>query len=118
MSDLFKARVERILAHAHGEYLYEDVLTALASKKMICLEFDGTLVLLEVLTYPQKRVLNIFGMEGKGTLAKLPYLKDKITDLARHLDCTEVRCHGRVGWPRTLKGLGVSCLYTILSVEV
>lgn len=117
MEDLEK-RLEKILRYSGGEWSLEDFLNLIRTKKLHLLEYEGILVLIEVQTYPQKRILHIWGAEGKGALKKLPLLVSWAKDVARSLDCNELRCQGRKGWERALQEHGTRVLYTTLAMEL
>lgn len=111
-------RLARILKYSGGEWSLADFKQMIESRKLHLFEYEGILLLIEVQQYPQKRVLHIWGAEGKGALKKLPALFDWAKEVARLLDCTELRCQGRKGWERALKAHGTKVLYTTLALEL
>lgn len=114
----YSTRIERILEHAGGEWTLSDFMQLIESKKVHVLEYNHNLVIVEVQAFPQKRVLHIWGFEGDGALETLPSTVEWAKDLARSLDCVELRCQGRKGWERALRAHGASVLYTTLSMDV
>lgn len=79
---------------------------------------NDCLVCLEVHVFPQRRILNIFLVEGRGLLKQIPFILEKVKEVAKHMDCSAVTCYGRKGWERALKGIGVKPVYTVLSLEL
>jgi hypothetical protein len=58
----------------------------------------------ELLTYPRRRVLNVFMAAGE--LREVLALQDEVTDFARSNDCTHMVAHGRPAWGLVGKPLG------------
>lgn len=114
----FEQRIERILKYSGGEWTLPDFMDLIYSKKVHALQYDGLLVLIEVQVFPQKRILHIWGFEGDGALDKMPSLVVWAKEVARTLDCTELRCQGRKGWERALSQHGAKVLYTTLAMEL
>lgn len=112
------SRIERILTHSGHEYRLEDVLERIQKKQMYAFDYLDTLILIEVHTFPQKKVLHVWGMEGKGTLNQLDKIVLWVKDLAKALNCVELRCQGRGGWERALRQHGATPLYTTLVLEL
>lgn len=111
-------RIARILKYSGGEWSLPDFLQMIREKKIHIFNFEGLLILIEVQQYPQKRVLHIWGAEGKGLLKKLPLLVERTKEIARALECTELRCQGRKGWERALCAHNAKVLYTTLVMEL
>lgn len=111
-------RLLRILRHSGGEWSLADFKDMINSKRLHLFEYQGILVLIEVQVYPQKRILHIWGTEGPGAIKKLPALVSWAKEVARVLDCTELRCQGRKGWERALSKYGTRFLYTTLAMDV
>lgn len=111
-------RIERILKRSGREYDLQDVLERIRHKQMYAFEYQGTLILIEVHSFPQKKVLHVWGMEGAGTLSRLPSIVAWVKELAASLGCVELRCQGRAGWARALRKLGAVPLYTTMSLEL
>lgn len=109
-------RLARILRRSGCEYSVEDLLSKIAKREIIPFEYYGVLILVEVQQFPQKRVLHIWGAEGKGALVHMDKLVAWARALARSLECTELRCQGRAGWERALKKHGAVHVYTTLSM--
>lgn len=111
-------RIARILRHSGNEWSVSDLLQKVDSKQLILLEKNGVLLIAEVQAYPQKRILHIWGLEGESALESLLAIVEWCKELARALDCVELRCQGRKGWERALRPAGASVLYTTLSMDV
>ena len=80
-----------------GEYLTLEDLVALArAGKCQFWAEDGAAVASEILTYPRKKVVNVFMAAGE--LPAIFALQDRITDFAREQGCTAMVCHGRAAW--------------------
>jgi hypothetical protein len=58
----------------------------------------------EVLTYPSRRILNLFMAAGE--LREVMALQDAVTDFARSVDCTHMVAHGRPAWGRVGRASG------------
>lgn len=111
-------RIERLLLHSGGEWALSDFMELIYSSKIQLFDYQGILILTEVQIFPQKRILHVWGVEGDSALEKLPEIVDWVKELARALDCVELRCQGRKGWERALHSQGASVLYTTLSMDV
>lgn len=111
-------RIQKILDHSGGEWSLSDFLRLVEEKKLILLNYEGILVIMEVQVYPQKRVLHIWGVEGGGTLDKLSSMVIWAKGIARDLNCVELRCQGRKGWEKALSEHGTRVLYTTLVMEL
>lgn len=111
-------RIERILKHSGGEWSISDFMELVNSRRVHLFNYSDILIIAEVQQYPQKRLLHIWGVEGETTLEKLPGLVDFFKEVARTLDCTELRCQGRKGWERALLQHGGRVLYTTILMEL
>lgn len=111
-------RIERILKRSGHEYDVKSVLTMIENKQIYAFEFQSTLILIEVQTFPAKKVLHVWGMEGDGTLLQLPAIVQWVKELAVALGCDELRCQGRTGWVRALRSHGARPLYTTMVLEL
>lgn len=114
----YTKRLERILEHTGGEWSLQDVLDLIHQKKLFLFHKGDYLILFDVQAFPQKRVLHIWGFEGDGALNALHELFSWSKEIARALDCTEVRCQGRKGWERALSKHGTKFLYSTLVLEL
>lgn len=111
-------RIKRILKYSDNEWTVSDILQMVQDKKIFLLEKEGILVMVEVQVFPHKRVLHIWGAEGKGALRNMAVIVEWAKEIARALDCTELRCQGRKGWERALSKHGTRFLYTTLAMDV
>jgi hypothetical protein len=90
---------------AGGDLLSIDDLRALAIAKRVQWWGDERAgVATEVLTYPRRRVLNLFMAAGE--LREVLALQDAVTDFARDMECSHMVAHGRAAWGRVGQPLG------------
>jgi hypothetical protein len=111
-------RIGLALEYSNGEYSVQDILNRIEDKLLIPLHIETLFVAVEVLSYPQKRILNIMLLQGTDFSANCQKVFDVICSLAKALDCSEVTWYGRPGWERLLRKHGVSKLYTVLRLEL
>lgn len=111
-------RIKRLLVHTGGEWSLSDFMELINSHKLQLFNYQNSLVLTEVQQFPQKRILHIWGVEGDSTLEHLPELVEFFKEVARTLECTELRCQGRKGWEKALSAYGTRVLYTTLVMEL
>lgn len=111
-------RIARALRYSNGEYTVEDVLQKIAQGHIVPLEFKDCLVCVEVHVFPQRRILNIFLVEGKGLLKQVPLILEKVTQIAKHMDCSAITCYGRKGWERVLARYNTKPVYVVMSLEL
>lgn len=94
------------LRYAHGTHTIEDVEAGLESGALGLLAGERSALVVEVVTYPRKRILNVF-LAG-GDMDDVKAWNDPLAKLAKGHDCSDITLAGRRGWVRALKDIGWS----------
>lgn len=102
--DTHRERLEAALAYGGGTHTVEDVHAAIRAGAMQIWPGDNSVVVTEIISYPQKKVLHIF-LAG-GVLAELRDMEPSVAQFARLNDCAGVSIAGRAGWTKALADLG------------
>lgn len=97
-------RLESALEYGGGTHSVEDVWQSIRAGTMQIWPADNSVVVTEIVTYPQKRVLHIF--LAAGVLAELRDMEPSVEQFARLNGCDGVTIAGRAGWARALADLG------------
>lgn len=97
--------IEDALRYACGTHAYEDVVKGVQAGIMQYWPAPNAVIITEVVTAPQKRILNLF-LAG-GSLAELEKMVPIIAEWGHSQGCVSVTLVGRKGWERTfLRRLG------------
>lgn len=117
MSPRCRAWLEAALAEGEGGHSIEDVEASLADGRRYLIEFDQAAVVLEVVHYGPRKVLNVFALGGeRGALASLLKHEPWLNDMARKIGAS-LRLEGRRGWARVMRPLGWRQQTVILTKE-
>ncbi|RKZ06637.1 hypothetical protein DRQ25_13475 [Candidatus Fermentibacteria bacterium] len=110
--------IEKALVYSLGEHSALDVLQ---NKILLVVKDDDevlTVLSLEVVDTPQKRILNIITAGGKDMYRWVKEADQAITRIAKEMGASNVTIHGRRGWSKVLKDLDYKEQYTVLSKEI
>lgn len=95
----YRRYIEDALVYAGGTHTFEDVRAAVDAGTLHFWPGASSVVVTEIVEYPQKKVLHIF-LAG-GTLSELEQMQPLILDWGREQGCTAATLAGRKGWDRT-----------------
>ncbi len=94
-----ETKIKRALKHAGDTHTIDDLKNLISSNKAQLWQVnERTLIITEIIQYPQKKVLNIFIAAGdlQPLLAAIPDL----VEYARQNDCAWLQATGRHGWQK------------------
>lgn len=115
--------IVKALKHSDGKYSIEDIVRIINSRDgqlwVACYEDSKvtTMMVTQVITYPQERRLLILLYAGQG-VASTGYFLPVIYEGARKLGCTAVEIYGRPGWERVMEREGFKKVHTVLSKKL
>lgn len=95
----YRRYIESALVYTPGTHTYDDVVAMVAAGKAQFWPGPASVIITEIVDYPQKRVLNIF--LAAGTLSELEAMSSALQDWAVTQGCQAVFLTGRRGWERT-----------------
>lgn len=103
-SDELHRRFDKALKIGGNTHTPADIADAVKEGKMQAWQNGQSVILTEVIGYPQTNVLNVVIAVGEldDVLAMLPQLYD----FGRQHDCTSIRMQGRKGWAKVLPKYG------------
>ena len=99
-----RRRLNRALAVAGNTHAPEDVAQAIKEGRMQAWTEGRSLVVTEVLEYPQAKALNVF--LAVGSLDEVMAIQPRIEAFGREHGCKVMRMEGRKGWRRVLPDYG------------
>lgn len=105
-AEQLRNRLQRALDFAGGIYTQQDIIDAVHAGKMQAWHTPNSLVLSEVLTFPQKTVLNVFAVVGD--MDEALSMHDELEAFAREQGCQMMTMTGRKGWTRIMPRWGWS----------
>ena len=113
--------INMTLPYAGGEHSIEDIKTLIFEGQVIFhLVYEDNQLIggfsVELMTYPQKTIMNIPTTAGKDIHKWIDMAINSINDLAKLCGATEIRTRGRKGWGKMLPDFKHE--YTILSRTV
>lgn len=97
-------RLQRALDVAGNTHEPADVSAAVEQGRMQAWTAGDSLVVTEVLSYPQAKALNVF--LAVGNLDEVMSLQPDLEEFGRHHGCTVMRMEGRKGWSKVLPDYG------------
>jgi hypothetical protein len=118
-ADLRK-RLQRALDFAGGIYSQQDIIEMVKAGTMQAWHTENSLVLTQVVPYPQKRALNVFAVVGD--MDEALSMHDEVEAFAREQGCEFMVMTGRKGWTRIMPNwgwqeAGVTMMYPIEEVR-
>ena len=96
----YRSAIEDALVYTGGSHTFEDVVRLVEEGKMQYWPSANSVVITEILNYPQERLLNFF-LVGGGNLAEIETMHDPLMEWGRLQGCTKAVMTGRAGWQRT-----------------
>lgn len=112
----FQHKIELSLEKGGGTHTFDFVCEQVITGQMLTLHSDHSIMVLEVMHFPLKKVLNVFIAAGEGD-AVLDMHNDLIR-LARKHGCSTVSTIGRKGWRGRLDKLGWQNPLAYWTIEV
>jgi hypothetical protein len=101
MADLspWRRQIDEALAHGWDGHTFEDLERAVDEGDMQAWCSPGTIVLTQIIQYPQQKRLFFFLVSGD--LATAEAMSEDIYEFGRSHGCTVAAFSGRPGWQRT-----------------
>jgi hypothetical protein len=103
-SEELRRRLQRALDVAGNTHTPHDVAAAVSEGRMQAWTAGESLVVTEVLSYPQATALNVF--LAVGNLDEVMSLQPEMEAFGREHGCRVMRMEGRKGWRRVLPSHG------------
>ena len=119
LEDLHRLRqqVESALEYSGGTHTFDDVAQAVTENRFQVWPGVNSVVVTEIIVYPQLKNLHYF-LAG-GDLDELKLMRPYIERWGKSLGCTRVTLAGRQGWAKTfLRDEGYEPKWFILSKEL
>lgn len=116
-----KEWIASALPYCGGFYDIEDIERAIAEDRMLLLPGKHCAMVLEIIAYPNCKVLNVFaggGEAGETVKEYGEWMDDFIVQFAKDADCQKVLHHCRPSGAKTGKALGYQHLWTVMVKEV
>jgi hypothetical protein len=107
--------IEPALAYSGGTHDWFDIVHGVMAGSLQLWPTENGALVTEILTYPRKRVVNVF--LGGGDMQELTDMHETIIEWAREQGCTAARLSGRDGWRRAFRPHGWAPLYQTLEKE-
>ena len=82
----------------YDTFTWEDVVDNVRTGHWLLYSRPNCALLLEVITYPRRKVLYI--LAGGGDLKEIIKTDEEIDSIAREFDCDSIEIRGRKGWER------------------
>lgn len=95
----YEKQITRALEYAANTYTFDDVCKAVSESRLQFWPGPNSVIITEILEYPQYRTLNYF-LAG-GNLAELAAMLPGVEEWGRTQNCTRAIFTGRKGWERT-----------------
>lgn len=96
----YRRAIEEALVYTGGSHTYEDVVRLVEEGQMQYWPSAHSVVITEIIDYPQERILNFF-LVGGGSLAEIEMMHEPLIEWGRTQGCTKAVMTGRPGWGRT-----------------
>lgn len=107
--------IEPALKYSGGTHDWYDIVQGVMGGTLQLWPTENGALVTEILTYPRKRVVNVF--LGGGALEELAEQHEPIIEWAKSQGCTAARLSGRDGWRREFSKHGWKPLYQTLEKE-
>jgi hypothetical protein len=109
-----RQKVESALEYSEGTHTFDDIAEGVASNRFQVWPGANSVVVTEIIVYPQIKNLHYF-LAG-GDLDELKLMRPYIERWGKSLGCTRVTLAGRKGWAKTfLRDEGYEPKWFILS---
>lgn len=107
--------IEAALEYSGGTHTIEDIAHGVAAGRMQFWPAEHGCLVTEIVTFPKKRVLNVF--LGGGEFEQLADMHGDVIAWAKTQGCTCATISGRKGWERAFKSRGWQYAFTTLTKE-
>lgn len=105
------------LQYSQGTHSLEDVLAQIATGELQLWPSNDTVVITQIITFPQKKTLHVF-LAG-GNQEELKWLDPYVVKWAKEQGCTALTFTGRPGWARSeMKEIGFQLTHVMMSKEI
>jgi len=112
-----RKHVEAALEYSAGTHTIDDVADLILRQKLQCWEGANSIIITEIVVYPQLKDLHFF-LAG-GDLDEISLMEPLIAAWGKSLGCTRVSLAGRKGWQKSfLKERGYEPKWAVLSKEL
>lgn len=112
-----RKHIEAALEYSAGTHTIDDVADLILRGKLQCWEGSDSIIITEIVVYPQLKDLHFF-LAG-GDLDEISLMEPLITAWGKSLGCTRVSLAGRKGWQKSfLKDRGYEPKWSVLSKEL
>ncbi|MDA8788855.1 hypothetical protein N9M91_02145 [Porticoccaceae bacterium] len=108
-----KPWIEAALEYSGGTHNFDDVAAGVMSGQMQLWPAPEGMIVTEIVTYPRKRVLNIFLASGE--LNQILDFHTNVQDWAENQGCSAFTMSGRRGWVKALKNHGWQESFTTMA---
>lgn len=117
-SELERCRdwIEGALEYSGGTHDFDDIVEGVKSGMMQFWPASDAAAITEIVTFPKKKVLNIF-LAG-GNMDTIVDMNESAEHFAQLNGCSGMTIAGRKGWSRVLKQKGYSEAFTILRKDI
>jgi hypothetical protein len=117
-SELTRCRpwIEAALGYSGGTHDFADVVDMIGTGQLQFWPAPKGCLVTEIITYPKKRVLNVF--LGGGDMAQILDMQDAVTAWAKAQGCDATTIQGRPGWERVFAKYGWKRTHTVLSKDI
>ena len=112
----FQRKIELSLEKGGSTHSFDFVCEQVITGGMLTLTTSDSIMILEVMHYPLKKVLNVFVAAGERDAVL--HMHDDLLRLARAHGCSTVSTIGRKGWRGHLDKLGWRNPLTLWTIEV
>ena len=107
--------IEAALQHSGGTHDWYDIVAGVLQGSFQFWPKENSALITEIITYPRKRVLNVF--LGGGKLSELAAMHGEVIEWAKAQGCAGATISGRKGWERAYSQYGWEPLHTTLHKE-
>lgn len=111
-----KKYIEAALEYSGGTHDIIDIYQGLYTGAMQLWPNKNSCLVTEIITYPKKKVLNIF--LGGGDLAEILEMHDSVISWAKEQNCSALSMTGRFGWKKPLEKHGWKTLHSSYAKEI
>lgn len=107
--------IEAALEYSNGTHTFKDIVDGIMEGRLQFWPAPNGCLVTEIVTYPQKRVINVF--LGGGELDQLADMHADVIAWAKTQGCAGATIVGRKGWERAFKKYGWKPAFVTLAKE-
>tara|TARA_Y100000022_G_scaffold175704_1_gene164520 strand:- start:848 stop:1240 length:393 start_codon:yes stop_codon:yes gene_type:complete len=111
-----KKYIEAALKYTGGTHDLVDIYEGLYKGTMQLWPMENSCLVTEIITYPRKKVLNVF--LGAGDLTEILEMHDSVISWAQAQGCEALNMTGRFGWKKPLAKYGWKPLHSSYVKEI